>query len=681
MVLTMMLALLVITVGSVLEVQREATSRAVKDLGDQIFRVTALATATRMSAIFQTAAPVLTDARNRALFGQLDVDDRDAIADLATQRVTVFDQIDRMYFGDAHSGRFVIASRSRADASTVLGMSEPELNGGRRDEWRIGTDGAREPLLRDAVVGYDPRQRDWYQLASGSNRTIWTEPYAFPDGVRGITAALALRDQPGGAVRGVFGMDFRLTELSNTLSAFGQGRSHVSGATYIVLTRAGIPLASSVSPDDIIGQSAVKPAMDGLIPRAGTQPVDEISDLRFEVDGAEWLGSVSAHRVTDEFEYVLLGLIPEDQLLGAVTDGLRRATMVGLGILTLALLVGWYVSRQITGSLSAVTSNLARIARFDMSDDQPPRCFIREIDTVSVATGRMKASLRSFSRYVPLELVRELVVSGEEARLGGEFRPVTIFFSDIEGFTRISESVSPDVLVEHLGIYLQTMTATLHEHQGSVDKFIGDGILAMFNAPLPLHDHAAAACRAALAAHARVQRLNKAWTESGQPVLRTRIGLHTGQAIIGNIGTPERFDYTVIGDVVNLASRLEGLNKVYRTFILASEHVVQATEDAFEWRSLDRVAVVGRTSWTGVYELLGEQGSVDPDLLTARDRYEEGFSAYVSREFSQAAELFGEALVKRPSDSAADKLRCRALELARDPPAADWDGVYQATAK
>jgi adenylate cyclase len=225
------------------------------------------------------------------------------------------------------------------------------------------------------------------------------------------------------------------------------------------------------------------------------------------------------------------------------------------------------------------------------------------------------------------------------------------------------------------------MTQIIEEHQGTVDKFIGDGILALFNAPREVENHAAAASRAALHCQARLVVLRELWCAQGREPLHVRIGLHTGEAIVGNIGTPDRFEYTVTGDTVNLASRLEGLSKVYGTAILVSEETRAAAGSGFEWRTVDRVAVVGRASGTMVCELLGEQGHVDPAVLRARDLYECGLTAYFHRDFEEAAALFQRAGAARADDKAAMLLAARASELQRDPPAEQWNGTYVATAK
>ena len=258
---------------------------------------------------------------------------------------------------------------------------------------------------------------------------------------------------------------------------------------------------------------------------------------------------------------------------------------------------------------------------------------------------------------------------------------MTIHFSDIVGFTSISEGLDPTELVQHLAEYLDAMTSVLRDHDGTIDKFMGDGILAFFNAPNEVQAHAAQACRAALAAHGRLLALRPQWEAAGKPVFRARIGLHTGEVLVGNIGTPDRFAYTVIGDAVNLASRLEALNKVYGTSILASEEVMQVAGPGFEWRRLDRVAVVGRHAGTLVVELLGERGNVPSTVLHARSLYEEALEAYFERRFAEAAAGFRAAAALLPGNHAAEAMARRADTYQHLPPAVTWDGVHLQTSK
>jgi adenylate cyclase len=346
-----------------------------------------------------------------------------------------------------------------------------------------------------------------------------------------------------------------------------------------------------------------------------------------------------------------------------------------------AVVLGTIVAHRVSGPLNVVARDLEQVGRFELSPGSSPSSFVEEIAVVGSSVDRMKAGLRSFSRYVPTEIVGDLLARGEDASLGVQHRRMTIHFSDVEGFSRIAEKLPPEALIEQLSEYLREMTAILRAEHGTIDKFLGDGILAFFNAPHDVPDHARRACAAAVRCMARLEELNRAWREAGKSAFHVRIGLHVGDVLVGNIGTPDRFDYTVVGDAVNLASRLESLNKLYGTSILTSDEVRQEAGPGFEWRTLDRVAVVGRAGATLVCELLGEAGSVGSDVLRARDVYERALAAYVLGQFEEATAGFREASRLWPADPAAVEMAGRAEMLAREPMPAGWDGVYAQTSK
>jgi adenylate cyclase len=346
-----------------------------------------------------------------------------------------------------------------------------------------------------------------------------------------------------------------------------------------------------------------------------------------------------------------------------------------------AIGLGWMVSDRVARPLLQITADLERIGRFDFSSEPASRSFIHEIAVVSDGVDRMKTSLRSFSHYVPVDLVRDVIASGKEARLSGATRELTLFVSDIAGFTAISERLAPDELVTQLAQYLEEATAAIRAEGGTIDKFVGDGIVAFFNAPTMIVNHPAAACRAALAMQAAVGMLNKRWAAIGSPALPTRIGLNTGEVVVGNFGTRDRFAYTAMGDAMNLASRLEGLNKTYGTAILASESVWRKTSSEFEWRRLDRVAVVGRHQSTLVFELLGKAGEVSQRALDSRHHYEAGLEAFFAGRLSEAAASFALANRLLPGDRAAELMMQRTLELAANSPRSERESVFYSKPK
>ncbi|MEJ5331072.1 MAG: adenylate/guanylate cyclase domain-containing protein [Desulfobaccales bacterium] len=298
-----------------------------------------------------------------------------------------------------------------------------------------------------------------------------------------------------------------------------------------------------------------------------------------------------------------------------------------------------------------------------------------------VTEGRQKLAIRRmFSHYLSEAVIRHLLEHPERLKLGGERRRVTLFFSDLAGFTSLSEKLAPEDVVALLNDYLSRMTDIILAEEGVVDKFEGDAIMAMWGAPLEQPDQAVRACRAALRQVAALHEVNAGLAARGLPPLRMRIGIHTGEAVVGNLGSHRRFDYTAVGDAVNLASRLEGLNKYYGTAILVSEDTAAALDGALEIMEVDQVAVKGRETPVRVFQVLAPAGELSPEALAAREAYVQGLAAYRERRFDEAMEYFARSQELLPEGNPAGALveRCRRL-LAEPPP--EWDGVFRPEGK
>jgi adenylate cyclase len=303
------------------------------------------------------------------------------------------------------------------------------------------------------------------------------------------------------------------------------------------------------------------------------------------------------------------------------------------------------------------------------------------VDRLGGAVENMKAGLRSYQKYVPADLVRTLFASGREAELGGERRTLTISFTDLADFTSASEKLAPEDLVAQLGDYLGSLSEGIAQTGGTVDKYIGDAIMAFWGAPTPHPQHALAACTAALENLARLGRLHEKWQNEGRPLFRARTGVCTGAVIVGNIGSRSRLNYTVIGDAVNLASRLEGLNKVYGTTVLLGESTFHEAGEAVVARPVDWVSVKGKAQAGLVYELLGLAGQVPDDVLRLVARYAEGLDRYRGRDWAGAVAAFEACLVLRPDDAPSRLMLDRTRSYQANPPGPDWDGVHHMTTK
>ncbi len=296
--------------------------------------------------------------------------------------------------------------------------------------------------------------------------------------------------------------------------------------------------------------------------------------------------------------------------------------------------------------------------------------------------GRQKRYIQgAFSQYLSPEIVKRIADNPEMLALGGERREATFYFSDIQGFTTFSEQLSPEKLSKLMNRYLGEMTDTILASGGTLDKYIGDAVMAFWGAPVPCEGHALVACKAALANQRRLVRLREEFAAEGYPPVRNRIGLNSGSASIGNMGSAARLSYTAIGDNVNLASRLEGANKAYGTYILISESTRVGAGDAIEVRELDFVKVKGKNQPIRVFELLGLKGETDRALIEKAKIFETGLPHFRERRFEQAIDVFRGVAAKFGEDHACENYIERCEHYLKEAPPADWDGSHALTEK
>lgn len=374
-----------------------------------------------------------------------------------------------------------------------------------------------------------------------------------------------------------------------------------------------------------------------------------------------------------------------DMSAKAVHDFERRFlySIIGLGSFTAVIVLFaslWY-SRRISRPLLLLADDLGRVQRLELDTDINIRSSVKEVILMREAISRAKSSLRSFRKYVPADLVADLMALGQEARVSAEKREVTIFFSDIQDFISISEKMPPEQLVENLSTYFDGMTRSILEGKGTVDKYIGDAIMAFWGAPRHLGDHAVQACITAIKCRDFSRRLAEEQRKTGKEPMLTRIGLNTGVAIIGNIGYDARLNYTAMGDMVNLGSRLEGLNKYYGTQILISESTWQLAKEAVETRFLDIVTVKGRSVPVRIYEVICQRGGLTSEQAILVADYERAMQLYLAREFKHAAEVLGNLAFTHGEDIAVSIMLERNRTFLDNPPPAEWLGEFVMTNK
>jgi adenylate cyclase len=290
-----------------------------------------------------------------------------------------------------------------------------------------------------------------------------------------------------------------------------------------------------------------------------------------------------------------------------------------------------------------------------------------------VVTDKGERLLRkSFALYLAPQVIEKMLASNKLPVLGGETRDVTVFFSDLAGFSSISENMTPAELVTFMNEYLSAMTDIIESKGGYIDKYIGDSIVAVFGAPADDSEHASNAAHAALGCRARLDELNRESAAFQGYKVAHRMGLNSGEALVGNIGSRRRFNYSVMSDAVNVASRLEGANKFYGTTIAASEMTVALTGSTFTWRELDAIRVQGRSTPVRIYELMAAAGQETPQQAASAAAYAEGLAHWRNREFDVAAKCFERAA---GADTPSALFLARAKAFASRPPGPDWEAV------
>ena len=499
------------------------------------------------------------------------------------------------------------------------------------------------------------RGESWLQAALASDNPLWVDVERTPDGAR---RAVAFAGKTG---PGVLAAMIDYDRFARLLGSIAVGRT---GGSFVVGPEGGIVIAPKSDQGTFAPELAAVAMAAGERVAARPEPQLNIAEkVRLEVDGASYAVALSPLWFKG---WQLAIIVPEAEFLAGI-DRTIRMLAIGLGLFLLAAgaLVATGARRFLADPVARVAQDVRAIERFELEGIAHRPSRLAEIDRLSAAIARMAAGLADFAKFIPTELVRRLLESGVRAEPGGERRELTVLFADLAGFTSLSERLG-DAVVPVVGQFLELASQAVEAEGGTVDKYIGDAVMAFWGAPSPDPDQALHACRAALAIEAGMA----AATGRGEPLgeLRVRIGLATGPAIVGNVGSTRRLNYTALGDTVNLASRLEGVNKVYGTTILMTGATRAAAGEGIATREIDTVAVYGRSEGVDLFELTG----LARDTAPGHARYAEALAHYRAGRFAEAASLLAEA---PPDDGPTRWLAARSTALAAAPPPLGWEPV------
>jgi adenylate cyclase len=573
-------------------------------------------------------------------------------------------------------GTFTGAQRT-IDGTLVVNQARIENGKTTRDEHSVADDGTWTLLRHNPDANYDPRTRPWYVKAVAAKKRTWTDPYVFFDqGVPGMTCAAPVYDKAG-RLRGVVTADFSLNsfgEFVATLHPSANARVFIYTDSGTILAHPSLRVVETVNSRDqgsLITKSDINDAVVRWYFRAPTAS-------SFEFEGGRWFSATRAFE-NEGLKWKVAAVAPESDFMNDVDAATRFALVISIGVVLLAVLIAAVMANWVAVPLVLIAREMEKVGRFELDEADPPPTVFTELAVIHRALMTMRRGLMNFAVYVPRDLVRAVLQSGQRAELGGKTKQLTVFFSDLAGFTSLSERMTPDALVKMLGGYFDEMTRVIAERHGTIDKFIGDAIMAFWNAPGDVADHAVLACEAALACQRKLDQMRK--NDSALADVSARIGISTGDALVGNIGSSSRMNYTVMGDTVNLASRLEALGKVYGTPILVSGPCREAAKARIVMRPIDVVAVKGKRQGIKVYQPLALVSEHDQQAESVATLSERAMDAYLSRRFGEATQAFEEVLRVVPGDTAAIQLRDRARRYEREPPPEDWSGAHVMTEK
>ena len=529
---------------------------------------------------------------------------------------------------------------------------------------------------------YQATAQTWYQRAVAEDGPGWSMLSHLPyrDRAAIVTSTPIVIDLD---FSGVLAVVVELERLSQFLAGLQVGKT----GTVVILDRNGKVVASAVSTalerqhqgdmpefETLARDNPMLGSVAALLDGKGVSLADLRETLQLQTtgptDGSDYFVTFSPLKFNN---WVVVTVIPADDFLASIQ---RNVVMLLVGLLGLTLLIAAIAilsaNHFVTAPLLRIAGQLKHIEEFQLERVGRLTSPLRELDDLSSALSQMSRGLASFQKYMPTELVRTLVSRGVEARPGGHHQQLTVMFTDLAGYTSISERLG-DRVVPVLAEYLEAVSAAVLGRDGTIDKFIGDGVMVFWGAPVPNERHALDACAAALECQRLLASQRASADRCGGTALRMRIGINTGRMLVGNIGSNERLSYTVIGDPVNVAGRLEPLGKIYGVDIVIGEDTRIAAGDTIIVRRLDRVAVYGRIGGLAIYELRGMSEGADAAASEWVRTYESGLAAYEDRRWSEAISLFKATAairggVDRPSEILIE--RCRAC--LTDPPPDDW---------
>jgi adenylate cyclase len=653
----------------------EATSR---QLASTINEQIVAAVRKEVSAIVGEAVAAHTAVRTLFLQNVLDTREADKREFVFLSQLQSQADISWVAFGWP-DGSFFAAHKLGDGHLEMMEISLTDHPGQRRiDEYAVIPGDIEFETRQFVPTDFHVTDQAWFKTAMKADGPQWSKVIDHPIGKRRSIAYAGPIDVYQER-QGVLAIIIEYSRLAHFLAQLEVGRT---GTAFIFDDSGELIAAPDKDADELhpamsqeMGQEALLPLARMVLSESGGGHRTEAWRQRLISQGAAYEVALTPLPFPG---WRLATVIPEAEFLAPVEATLRRLIAgLGIGALLAALLSAMLARSVIAAPLARVVGEIRHVESFALEQVRRHPSRLTELSSLSAAIAEMAAGLSAFRKFIPADLVRLLLRQGVEAKPGGAIQELTVMFIDVAGFTGLSERMG-DRVVPLLSGYLDLASEIIDAHGGTIDKFIGDAVMAFWGAPTPQNDHALLCCRAALTFCKALEAARLA-DDQGQP-LQVRIGINSGRVLVGNIGSELRLNYTVIGDVVNVASRLEGANKHYGTRILIGAETQRLAGEALITREIDTIAVYGRNEGLAVFELIGltDEDGAHPSWVA---QYEQGLASYRRRDFADAIMHFEAALREHPADAPSSEMLDRCKHLARSGADEEWRPVATLTTK
>jgi adenylate cyclase len=598
-------------------------------------------------------------------------------AKLLMRTVISYKDIALIYYGN-NDGGFIQAGRLDGEIfQKKINVSEPD-----KAYYRYFSNTMNE-TLSVKPSSYDPRLRPWYIGAAKTKKVYWSEPYVFFEtGELGITVSIPVFSKLDDQLIGVVGADIPLTGLSEFLRTLDLTENELaliidnsnsivacSDKINIVVEKSGVQIRKKI---DELAMPEIQKALKSMPDKNNKN-----SFFDFPYNNNTYLVNITTFPERFDKKWFIIIIAPDDDFLKALQALINHIFFIALPGIVIALFITWLLAKKISNPIEQLSEDVKHVQDFNLDFNPNIKSHITEIQTMNTAIQAMKHSLKAFKLYVPQELVKQLILKGKgNINIGGNEEYLTLFFSDIADFTTISEKLPPQELMLQLSEYFEKITAVIESKHGTVDKFIGDAVMAFWGAPKKYEFQEKAAAEVALLCQNAIAQLNEKWIAEGKYPFYTRIGIHSTNVIVGNIGSTKRMNYSVLGDGVNLASRLEGVNKIYNTKIIISENTFNKLNSEFICRKLDKIAVKGKDNSVVIYELLSKSDDSQATFLNDFSKeWDDALNEYWNQNWVNAEKLFRSFLKKYPDDQPAEIFISRCVKFKNNSHNENWSDI------